>query len=203
MKLKEGKLAPVVSKAAEEIKSTGFISRIKNSFFAADMNNIGEYLLENVIVPSCKDLASNVVDSVLGNVISMKDILIYGEAKSRTKQAKRTNYTNAFRGGASTSSATSTNSSTIIRSSSIHAGGKYDFSANTFEYLDEAKAILLELSDILEEYDAVTVANFCDLAMIQTKPVDYKWGWRNLSSAKVRPINGRWYIDMPKPVYLE
>lgn len=201
MKLKDTKLQPMVSDTPDIDDSSGIITRIKNSFFAADMNNIGEYLLENVIFPSCKDLASNVVDSVFGNIITMKDILIYGEARGKAKQTKHTDYSGVFR------KSNEARHTTIISSSSkpvsINYGGRYDFSARTFDYLDDAKSVLLELCDILEEYDAVTVANFCDLANLPTKPVDYKWGWTNLSSAKVKPTGSKWYIDMPKPIYLE
>ena len=198
MKLKNDKTISVVSESPEEQEPSGILSRVKNSFFAADMDNIGNYLLETVVYPSCKDLASNLVDSVLGNIITMKDILIYGETKNHSRNKGYTNYSGVFRGSASNQ-----NSTIIHSSNAIRRGTSYDLSAITYDYLDDAKSVLNEICSILLDYDAVTVANFLEASNLTPKPIDYKWGWTNLATAKIRPIGSEWYIDMPKPIYLE
>lgn len=181
------------------MEAKGVLDRVKNSFFASDMNNIGDYLLTKVVIPSAQDLASNLIDSVFKTATTMKDILIYGE-DSRPNSGRR-DYTGAFR---------SPSRSTLITSKSgttggyFRSGGRYNFDDLDFDDLYTAKETLDKMSDILETYPCVTVADFLEAANRSSQPVDQNWGWTSLNKAEPRRLsNGRWVLKLPPVQYLK
>lgn len=190
---------------ADENKPEGsnvILDRIKNSFFASDMNNIGDYLLKKVVIPSAQDLASNLIDGVFKTASTMKDILIYGE-DGKPNIGKR-DYAGAFRSPARSTLITSRS---IVSSSTggyFRSGGRYNFDELDFDDLYTARETLVKLVDILETYPCVTVADFLEAANRSSQPVDRNWGWTNLSKAEPRRLtNGRWVLKMPPAQYLK
>lgn len=183
------------------------ISKFKDSFFASDMNNIGDYLLKNVVIPGAQDLASNTVDSIFGTLTNAKDIFIYGETKAHNK---RVNYTSSFASGNKPRSTLITSKSgTNYRSlAAKSAGGRYDFSEVRFTNSAACSDILQKMTDVLDEYQRVSVADFIEFASeqgasITSQPVDFNWGWTDLSSAYPKRAVGGWIISLPPVVYLK
>ena len=54
-----------------------------------------------------------------------------------------------------------------------------------FDGLDEAKQVLANMNDVLITYGYVTIGDFYDLAGVDAKYTDNKWGWVNLSKTKL------------------
>lgn len=186
------------------------ILKFKDSFFASDMNNVGDYLLKNVVIPGVQDLASNTVDSIFGTLTNAKDIFIYGEVKARN--GRKINYTGAFNSGVKPRSTLITSNSqaaTNYRSLAPKtSGGRYDFSELAFNNSSACKDILIKMADVLEEYQRVSVADFIEFASeygasITSQPVDFNWGWTDLSSAYPKRIVGGWIVSLPPVVYLK
>jgi hypothetical protein len=62
----------------------------------------------------------------------------------------------------------------------------------------DAELVLDSLNDCITEYGRATVGDFYDLVGYDTENTDYKWGWTDLSAARVRKIRGGWLIDLPR-----
>jgi hypothetical protein len=187
----------------EAKEDSGVLGRLKHSFFASDMNNIGDYLLKKVVIPSAQDLASNLVDGLFKTATTMKDILIYGE-EGRPSSGRR-DYASAFRNpNARSTLITSKSSPSNTYQNYMRAGGRYNFDYIEFEDLYAAKEVLDKLSDILENYPCVSVSDFLEAANRSSQPVDQNWGWLSLNKAEPkRNMNGHWVLKMPPVQYLK
>lgn len=182
-------------------------NKFKDSFFAADMNNIGDFLLKEVVEPSAKDLASNIIDSTFMTLTNAKDIFIYGEAKARPGGV-RPNYKGAF-------SNPSARRSTVISGSKqvggiVERGGRHCFDNIFFPGgLKDCNDVLFEMAQAMDEYQRVSVAEFLEIAAEYSKDVpiiqhvDYNWGWTDLTTAAPKRVTGGWIITLPPVVYLK
>lgn len=68
-----------------------------------------------------------------------------------------------------------------------------------FETITEAERIKKQMSEIMDEYGYVTVADICDLANVPANYMANKYGWTNINSAKVARVRDGYYIKLPKP----
>jgi len=62
---------------------------------------------------------------------------------------------------------------------------------------DEAELVLERLGDIIDQYDAASVADLHDLVGLPTTYIDNKWGWTNLQYADVKQVREGFLIDLP------
>lgn len=68
----------------------------------------------------------------------------------------------------------------------------------------EADEALSQMYDLLERYDAVTVADLYTIVGISSTPIDLKWGWTDLfNSGVTRTRGGGYLLDLPTPEYLK
>lgn len=66
-----------------------------------------------------------------------------------------------------------------------------------FESMAEAERVKEQMSEIINEYGYVTVADVCDLANVSSNYMDSKYGWTYINSAKVTRIRNGYYIKLP------
>jgi hypothetical protein len=62
---------------------------------------------------------------------------------------------------------------------------------------DEAELVVERLSDIIDMYDAASVADLHDLVGLPTTYIDNKWGWTSLQYADVKQVREGYLIDLP------
>jgi len=187
-----------VANAKKAKKTT--LQIFKDSFIADEIGDLREYIIKDLVVPMIKDA---IVDGI-GNSLSM---ILYGE-----KSDYRRGYGSRYYSDRSPSG---------IRRYDYSRGYSYKESrareederryakAQQWEPLEcesrqEALDILEQMSDILEEYDSVSIADMYDLGGVSTRPEDNNYGWRSLTSAHIRETRHRTYIiDMPRPICLK
>jgi len=73
----------------------------------------------------------------------------------------------------------------------------YPGDRDIFDTRQEAELILSRLEWILREYLFVSVADFYDLIGIESAFLDSKYGWKDLSLAKVGSCVGGYFINFP------
>lgn len=61
----------------------------------------------------------------------------------------------------------------------------------------QCEAVLEQMDAILETYRAVSVLDMKSLLGLATTPVENKWGWTNLSGARVIQIREGYLLDLP------
>ena len=199
---KEGpKLKKIEGVTVTELKPT-LGRRIRSSFGGNNLKSVGAAVLAEVIIPTAKDLLSNVIDEGSRR-------MIYGESGSR-------------RGGmASTVASTLVGNATRIRSTnyssissqtrasapattlSARERNNFDFSNLAFPERAQVEAIIEAMYDTINEYGMITVAGLYDLlGQSGTGFTDQKFAWDAQAFAGTKPAKIRegWVLDLPLPL---
>jgi hypothetical protein len=80
------------------------------------------------------------------------------------------------------------------------AEARYSYNDLVFDTRGDAEVVLANMRGLLTEYRAVSIADMFDLAEL-TSPngyTDNKYGWTDLSTARVIRVNGGYMIDLPR-----
>lgn len=183
-------------------KTTG--EKIRESFFGENVDNIGDYLIFDVLLPSAKEILDTFVTSA-------KDIILYGEvreqsSRSRGGRGSYVSYDGYSRGG----------SIRRKKDREISRRARFDFTDIEFDDLDDIDEVIRELKDVWSVYNEIQVAHFYQAAGYEVSPIDYKWGWldvRAFTTADAYKVKSRnpdtgeievkWVLDLPKPKPLD
>lgn len=188
---KEKKLEPVVTGSTEVRKESG-IEKVKKAFVSEDATSVRSFILFDVIIPGIK---KNLVDAITSSV----NMIFYGT----TANPKKSNPTNAsfvsYRNYYSDSE-----SRTTAQRSSVSSAFNYNENI-LFDTRGDAELVLSTMEDALECYGNVSIADMYDLAHITIDPQQHslnKYGWTNLSRARIMRVNDGYIIKLPRAVPL-
>lgn len=68
----------------------------------------------------------------------------------------------------------------------------------------DAQDVLEEMNNLIDEYDDVSVGDLNQIVGITGTPQDEKWGWYDISSARIKKVGPREYlVDLPRPKPLD
>lgn len=82
--------------------------------------------------------------------------------------------------------------------------GYFNIDQVIFDSRKEAANVLHRLADILDQYGAVTVADFYDEAGLNDPYYSSThYGWKDIGDAYVAKVRYGWSISMPEPIKLE
>lgn len=161
-------------------------------FLAEDVDDIGDYLVNDLIIPEIKDITLNFLNA-----------LLWGD--------KRTGRIN--RGGSGTYTPYSSAShSAYVRTNSLprnrsddrqpRQGQKKDLDSIILESRAEAEDVLNRMDELIATYHQVTVADLYELVGISGEYTDNYYGWTDIGDAGIRRASGGFMLDLPRPVYL-
>ena len=84
------------------------------------------------------------------------------------------------------------------RESERGLASRYSFDDVIFDNRGEAEDVLRMMDELIETYGNASIADFYDLVGITGNYTDNKYGWTNISTAKVvRVSNGGYMIKFP------
>lgn len=172
-----------------------FIQSIAEAFVGDGENNVGAYILRDVLVPALKSL---ITDAVTSGV----EMLVYGETTGRRSRSRDRDKTVINYG--SFSRRDRDDDRRDRRRPMASYKGRFDLDEIYFKDHTDAEEVLDELCDRLEEYEEVSVADYFELAGIDgVTHAHYKWGWNNLKKAFCTHTRHGWAIVLPEPEALE
>lgn len=172
-----------------------------NWFFETGGESVVKYVFTNVFVPAVKKL-------FVDTVTNAANVWIYGTDVT-TKKASGSRFS---WGG----------NSNVINYNDISKNPQpkpiekvrlsvFDYENVSFKTRGIAELVLNEMTEILDQYPLVTVADFLDICTTEyqtgvqvfnarsSEPTDHNYGWADLSTAKVVPTwNGDFVIKFPK-----
>ncbi len=183
-----------VEKAEQQKVVSGNVTTRKKSggkqfldrFVENDAQTIGSYLVDEIIIPTLKDLFSNMVNNSV-------DMFLYGETGRTNSSRRRTNshtsYSDYYRSGGRDRQA---------------AGRRAEVRRPTvddiiFDSRVDAEEVLDTLLNDIDEYGCVSVADFYSAAGISNQWTDNKYGWYSLSNASVVAVRDGYSIRLPRP----
>lgn len=176
-----------VAIAKATIKKKSFGEKMKEVFIGEDIQNVGDYILKEVVVPTIK----NTIVDIIQNGISL---LIFGESSSKNRR----------RDGQYVSYGSYSSNSSRDRRRDDRRDSYSDKGDLIFNSRNDAQAVLDRMLDIVDTYGACTVGNFYELADVPSNYQDRKWGWTDLRYADVRMARGGgYYIDLPSAKYID
>lgn len=179
---------------AEKV-TTGAVSQRKNKgadkilggLIANNVGDIGEYILYEVLIPTVKrtfyDIICNSTGMLLGERNPSRGNGQASKVSYRSYYDKQENQRNP-------SSASGRNKS------------NYSYNDLVFHNRGDAEVVLERMFELLEHFDAVSIADLFDLAGESCNYTDNKYGWTDLKDARVQPVRDGYIIQLPRATTL-
>lgn len=181
-----------IVKGNVKVKKRSGLRRMADSFISEDAPNIAEYVIFDILIPSFKKVVSEMV-------VSTTDMMLWGETRSRSGRdrspASKISYRDYYDRGRDDRDRRDRRDR--------HTTG-YDYDDIIFDSKGEALEVLGAMEDALDRYQVVSVADLCELAGVNTKFTDNKYGWTDLSRAEViRISHGEYVIKFPRALPID
>lgn len=161
-------------------KTTG--EKLKETLFGEGVDNVGDYVIFDVIIPTLKEM---VVNSVSDGI----NMLLFGETKrgrssSRNSRSGYVQYESYSRN----------------RDRDSGRRAQFDFSDIEFETRADAIDVLDAIEDTISMYDVASVSDLYEFAGITPRPTDNNYGWTSVNTAEIlMKRNGSYILSMPRP----
>lgn len=185
------KLKPIV-KGKVIRKKKGSFDKFKEAFLG-ESENLGDYILYDVLVPAFRDTISDmgfgVIEKLFGNGRSRSGG--YGSPIVRDRGRSYVSYnsvsSNNRRGGGRDER----------RELDRGSRARHDFDRFIFTSKGEAEDVLAHLVDMTIEYGEATVRSFYELSNLESDYTDDNYGWTNLRDAYVDRTRDGYVIAFP------
>lgn len=159
-----------------------------DTFVSEDAPNVGEYILMDVLAPAIKKALYDIV-------VNSLDITLWGSRGSGNKRPTADKV--SFRDYNSVSRKDDRNYSRSRTSP------RYSYEDIVLDNRGEAEAVLARMDEIIETYQSVRVADLYDLVGITGEHTDNKYGWTNISNARVERDRDGYRIVMPRAMPID
>lgn len=196
--LEKAKVQKIVSGTVVQRKKP-LGKRMRELFIGDDGRGVARYVLLEVMIPAAKDTISDAISQGV-------ERMLFGEASSRRRSnaSRSGGYTDYSRIAASARSTPPWKKPAVEQSlprqtMSRQARTTHNFDEIVFENRAEAEAVLDRMTELLERYALVTVADLYDLAGIETAFTDEKWGWVSLDDMRVLRVRNGYLLTLPRP----
>lgn len=174
------------------------LSKFKDTFFEEDAHTVGEGILEDVIIPTIKNL---VADIFIGSI----ERALFG--KSRSKGSGYTNYSSSL---VRTHTASGTNYSNVSKKPQQPKEEKEKISLNNLimKSRPDAQCLIDEIKGEIYEHGQICVADVYEMLTSDdevgsTDFTDNYYGWKNIDGAYIKPAGSGFRVILPKPIQLD
>lgn len=180
----ERKIEKVVT-GGVKVKKKNELHKLADVFISEDVKNVKSYVLGDVLVPAIKKA---IVDIVTDGV----NMIFYGGTRrgSRSSEGSKISYRSFY------------DKRDDDRRGSTYSGGgtraRFDFDEIVFDTRMDAQAVYDLMSETIERYGFVTVADMYDSANLTQPFTSNKYGWMNISTAEIIRVRDGYVIKLPK-----
>lgn len=168
-----------------KVRKKSEVKKLADVFISEDAGKVKNYIFMDVLIPAVKKAISDII-------INGVDMILYGESgrSRRSSRMERSSY----------------------RDYSVRPGDRRDYRAESsvYDYEEavlssrgEAQGVLDELERIIAKYDYARVLDFYELVGITPRHTDQKYGWSDISMAKVIPVRDGYLIKLPRALPLD
>lgn len=173
-------------------RKKGLGRKLEETIIGDSADNVKDYIIWDVLVPALKETIS---DAVSGGI----QMLLFGEKHPSTR-----GNVSRDRGTSYVSYSSYYNRDKPVRPREGRSTGdsRVRRSIETEEIIletrGEAESVLDSLMDIIDNYGEASVADLFELVGIPSEYTDNRYGWENLSMARVDRIRGGYLLNLPK-----
>lgn len=182
------KLDPVVTGKVIQRKKS-IVKRVTETFAGEGVENVGQFLVVDVIVPAIKTLLADIASQGV-------ERMLFGEVSRRSTTARPGN------GGRYTSYSRMSETPSR-REMSQRARATHDFRDIILDTRVEAEEVLTELDRLIRQYDVASVSDLYQLTDLDPSWTDNKWGWTDLSTADIRRVREGYMLILPRAVQID
>lgn len=166
-------------------KKKSELKKFAGNLISEDAHNLGTYLLQDVLIPALK----NTIEDIVTKGIRMFLRGDTGERRGGTS-ASKVSYRSYYEGDRRYAEPTRTRNA-------------FDYDELIFQTRGDAELVLESMRDILDTYPVASVADFYELANVSNNnPQTHKYGWTDISSARVVSDRDGYTIKMPRALPL-
>ncbi len=168
--------------------------RMTQNLFGGDVQNVWGYVFGEVLIPAARD---TFVEAITGGVERM----IFGESGHRgsRRSSRSGGYTAYNRYSSAPSRRDKDRDRDDRRDISRRARATHSFDEIIIDSRTEAQEILVSLDQMIERYDAASVAHLYEMVGSSSSFTDQKWGWTDLRNARVQRVRDGYLLDLPRP----
>ena len=174
---------PVISGKVTAKKDTA-ISHILSELIPNTASEIGKNILDDIVIPGIRAGIHGAIDTIFGGT---NGTTYYSSPSGRI------NYSNISRNQ-------STRGTTI---QSNMARKTYEFENLIFASRGDAEAVLDEMLQHIYAYEMVRVSDLFEFAGVSCDYTAQKYGWTDLSTARILRTFDGWKIEFPKAIVLD
>lgn len=196
------KVERVVTTSAELKKKPLHVRFRENFFSGVDARTVINDVIFTVLIPAGKDVISDAI-------ISMKDQILFGESYSSVTRNRfmqggpaSTSVVNYNRISHGAQQATSSILNNVIQNAQP-TKGRVTLEDAVLQTRAEAMMVLQALHNHIAKFEQVSVADYFEMVGLTGEYTDDKWGWTDVSRARVAQVRGGKYtIVLPQPEQL-
>ena len=182
----EKKKIEKVVKGKVKAKKKNEVRKLADVFISEDAANVKSYILMDVLIPAIKKAVSDIVTNGI-------DMILYGEAGHSKKRSL-----------ASTVSYSKYYDEPKRRDyPAARTRTGYNYDDIILESRSEAEEVLDRMSEMIDQYGMVSVADLYDLVGISGNYTDNKYGWTNIRNAEPIRVKDGYLLKLPKVLPLD
>jgi hypothetical protein len=169
--------------------------KFKDMFFGGDAKQAARYVTGDVLLPALRNL---IFDMVTKGV----EGLIWGESR-QSRRPQNVNYGTRYRydsrsyPGEPRDRAFRPDPINIPSRMATTSQNRYEMNEVIVSSREEADLVIERLSDILETYDAVSLADLYELLGLDKTPIHNKWGWNDITGTEARQVRQGYLLVLP------
>lgn len=166
-----------------KIRKKSTLTKMANAFLPGDVDDVKRYVLRDVLIPTIRRTISDVVDMLLG---------VNTTPRSSSPAGTRVSYRSYY------DARNDRRESTALHPRST----PYSYDDVVFDRYDDAAEVLLRMRELVSRFDAVSVADLFDMTGHAGNYTDNKYGWTDLSDARIERVSDGYIIRLPRPIVL-
>lgn len=180
----------IVSVAKARVKRESTAKKVVGEIIREDARSVGETVLWDVIIPTVKNLIS---DTVTRGIESM---LYGGDSRPRS----RSSYSD-YSGYSRPKDRRDRSSERRPSRSARHA--EPDRNEIIFDTRSDANDVIDRMSDLIDQYGQVSLADLNALIGASSNFIDDNWGWTDMGSFDVRQVRDGFMLTHDEPQSLK
>lgn len=169
------------------IKKKNRVRKFTDIFISEDVANVKSYVLMDVLVPAVKKAISDIVTDGI-------DMILYGGTGGSRKRGNNTSYV-SYR-------SYSDRRDDRRQDPAVSRSG-YSYDDIILNTRAEAEEVMLQMTELLDRYGIVSVADLYDLVGITGNYTDNHYGWTQLRSAEVIHVRDGYLLKLPRAILID
>lgn len=180
------KLTSVVKNGTVVSTKPSLGKRIKSLFIADDVEDVGDYLVNELIIPFVKD-----------TILDLGEMLLFGQTSGRRRRSRGRGYSN-LPTDYSSSYKSSNRERRRERDEKRYSrrGSDVDYREIVLSDRNDARDVVASLHDRIKTYGSASVADLLELIDQSSVYTDTAYGWRSPEQIGISRVGRGWLIDV-------